>query len=383
MSDPDADRAAMPRPPSPVRDRQRREPRSPKTPQTPTRAISLPASESSRSASQAWSHSSGVLSVATKLELIRISGKNCWACTTADPQACHVLGKRDTQDNLWAHLGLINYSLRSLSNAILLCASCHGQFDRDNDPGFLLVPTDLDFFIEFEKADRIRRQAGRWPPGRQMPTSGMYKEYLESSGKGDAGYTPMFLKHYLLAGSGVTPEMLRLTAPKYWQGAPAAALRRCIMALGSGRIVALGHQVTQLETLRNLYFSPIEGASAINVHSCDLEPQLDPPQFQDQPAQNPDLEEPKSEPDSEDQDSDPESDHDTYGPHSKEPDFNPNRQHDNRKRQGKGRNQQGSRKQAKHAPGATRHATGENWALGPSATTQDAILRYSPIFARG
>jgi len=35
-------------------------------------------------------------------------------------------------------------------NAILLCANCHTEFD-DSIPGFIVLPTNLDFFIEYEE----------------------------------------------------------------------------------------------------------------------------------------------------------------------------------------------------------------------------------------
>jgi HNH endonuclease len=37
-------------------------------------------------------------------------------------------------------------------NVILLCANCHTEFD-DSIPGFIDLPTNLDFFIEYEERD--------------------------------------------------------------------------------------------------------------------------------------------------------------------------------------------------------------------------------------
>ncbi|KAJ5937065.1 hypothetical protein N7466_003515 [Penicillium verhagenii] len=353
----------------------------PSSPKTPTMEISSPASKSSWAFSQPCSGSSGGLSETLRLELIRISGDLCWACSSYGTQVCQVFRERDTRDDLWAHMGLMNYSPHSLANAILLCPACHMHFDRDNDPAFLLVPTDLDYFIRFEQDDRIRRQEVGWPPGRQIPTSAMYTAYLESSGKGREGYTPVFLKYYL---HNMAPPPY-LTLPKYWQGAPAAVLQRCIMALGSGRIVSLGHQVAQLETLRNLYFSPIEGTLPIDLHDYNLPPQANPPQYEDPPAPNPPLSEQTSDCEIRSSDSQPEADPDTQVPDAKDPDFNPENhsRHNNRKRKGKDTSAQGTRKHAKRGTGPTSYHSGrENWVLGPMATSEDAILRYSPIFAR-
>jgi hypothetical protein len=44
--------------------------------------------------------------------------------------------------------------LTSPINAIPLCPLCRTQFDLANDPGFVFFPSDLEFFINFELADR-------------------------------------------------------------------------------------------------------------------------------------------------------------------------------------------------------------------------------------
>ncbi|KAJ5937029.1 hypothetical protein N7466_003479 [Penicillium verhagenii] len=185
--------------------------------------------------------------------------------------------------------------------------------------------------------------------------------------------TPVFLKHFL-HNTAPPPE---LTLPKYWQGAPAAALRRCIMALGSGRILSLGPKVAQLETLRNLYFSPIEGAEPIPLHTFNVAPQANPPQYEDPVPLNPPLSseifdcEIKSS-DSSESDSEPKPDPDTQAPDAKDPDFNPE---NTRKRKGKSTSTQGARKYPKRDTTSYYSCHG-NWALGPMATSQDAILRY-------
>lgn len=42
------------------------------------------------------------------------------------------------------------------SNAILLCPLCHVQFDRPN-PGLVIVPADLPWFVQWERRDRKHR----------------------------------------------------------------------------------------------------------------------------------------------------------------------------------------------------------------------------------
>lgn len=43
-------------------------------------------------------------------------------------------------------------------NAIPLRPTCHCQFDLASDPGFVFIPTDLQYFIQFELEDRQRRR---------------------------------------------------------------------------------------------------------------------------------------------------------------------------------------------------------------------------------
>ncbi|KAL4896613.1 hypothetical protein BDV59DRAFT_109786 [Aspergillus ambiguus] len=64
----------------------------------------------------------------------------------------------------------------------------------------------------------------------------------------------IFLKNYLLGGRFIA-QQFGLTQPKSWHGAPMATLRRAILALGSGGVYGMDQSVvTQLETLRRLYF---------------------------------------------------------------------------------------------------------------------------------
>lgn len=92
------------------------------------------------------------------MELKRIAGENCWACSSEPAQICPVVAKEDPQvgkqsllacldyDNniqarFWAEKGLINFSLVSAMNAIPLCPLCHYQFDLALDLGFVFYST--------------------------------------------------------------------------------------------------------------------------------------------------------------------------------------------------------------------------------------------------
>ncbi|CAG8899459.1 unnamed protein product [Penicillium egyptiacum] len=205
---------------------------------------------------------SDVFSAATKLEIKRLSGDSCWACETESPQIAYVIAKEDKQIPLWSTEGLLTFSLTSAANGIPLCPTCHVEFDRFDDPGFVFIPADLQYFIDFELKDSEKRalaaREGNILP-REVPTSTLYRDHLFEQGiisdRATSGlYQPIFLKKYLLGGR-FSPEEFGLAEPKHWHGAPLATLRRGILALGSGRICGINlATVTQLEMLRNLYF---------------------------------------------------------------------------------------------------------------------------------
>ncbi|KAL3463725.1 hypothetical protein BJX64DRAFT_256764 [Aspergillus heterothallicus] len=201
-------------------------------------------------------------SAATRLEVNRLSGDACWACGTLAPQIAHVIGKEDNQVPLWIEMSLLNFSLTSANNGIPLCPTCHIEFDRSEDPGFIFLPVDIPFFIEFELRDRERRAVAERDGKivqREVPTNIMYVDHLIRQGRLPEGssrglYQPIFLKQYLLGGR-VSLEDLGLLETKQWHGAPMASLRRGILALGSGRICTVDETtVNDLQRLRDLYF---------------------------------------------------------------------------------------------------------------------------------
>ncbi|KAL4798691.1 hypothetical protein BDV19DRAFT_386166 [Aspergillus venezuelensis] len=205
---------------------------------------------------------SDAFSAATRLEVKRLSGDACWACGTLAPIIAHVIGKEDNQVSLWIDMSLLNFSLASADNGIPLCPTCHTEFDRSEDPGFIFLPVDIPFFIEFELQDQERRAVAERDGKivrREVPTNIMYIDHLIHQRRlpeGSTGglYQPIFLRQYLLGGR-VSPEDLGLLETKQWHGAPMASLRRGIMALGSGRICTVDETtVKDLQRLRDLYF---------------------------------------------------------------------------------------------------------------------------------
>lgn len=239
---------------------------------------------------------SGIFSVATEAEVRRLAGNRCWVCHSMEPEICHVIETEDKQVrdgiiagssriwltivgqvDLWLDAGLVHFGLTSAANGIPLCGNCHSQFDRAHDPGFVFIPTDLQYFINFELEDRKRRSTSNIA-SRQVPTGAMYRDHLIKEKKipDDATgglYRPIFLKEYLLPGI-ISVEDLGITTPKQWHGAPIATLRRGILALGSGRITSLDKAtVNQVQMLRDLYFRPAEDNS-VNIRSSLFPPDL-------------------------------------------------------------------------------------------------------------
>lgn len=216
---------------------------------------------SSAGSSGASSFKSSAFSETTKLRVKEKDGDQCWACGSTPVQICHVIAQEDQQAELWQEFGLLDFPLSSDINAISLCPTCHYQFNCSWDPGFIFIPTDLQFFIRFELEDRERRKISDKRGNildREVPTSEIYKQYQVTSGviTPDAiggQYRPTFLKSYLHNGRLPYDPVEYLSTPKEWHGAPLACLRRCFHLLGSPRLLDKQTRV-ELGQLRDLYF---------------------------------------------------------------------------------------------------------------------------------
>ena len=100
------------------------------------------------------------------------------------------------------------------------------------DPGFVFVPTDIGYSIEFKRNDRERRRKLREVQGnasqREFPTASQYKEHQVAQGliRPDAVgglYQPIFLKsfmHPICLPFDISPY---LNHPRPWNGARAAS----------------------------------------------------------------------------------------------------------------------------------------------------------------
>lgn len=158
---------------------------------------------------------------------------------------------------MYRQAGLIAFeSLADVQNAVTLCPTCHREFDDTQCPGFIFFPSDLQFFIDFERQDYERR--GRWArngydtPTRVCPSAGQY----------ETGRSPLYnrivLQNYLPRLGSETSDMTGLLPPRSWHGSPMAALMRAFLILGSPVLAGAipQEQRALLRELQDLYLRP-------------------------------------------------------------------------------------------------------------------------------
>ena len=227
--------------------------------------------------SQSQSAASSAFSETTKLEALRLSGPNCWSCSSSDPDLAHVVSQKDGQvcvllplaqywltslkTPLWEQAVLFPFSYKAVTNFIPLCPVCHRAFDCSDDPCYVFLPSDLQFFIKWEIDDQHRRSQGVLPrhsivPGVEQYRNHQLSKHLISNDANGGLYCSYFLKDYLHGGHCPTNLLREFAKPRTWHGHPLAAIRRGIAILGSGRCYVLDQStIDQLTTLRRLYFN--------------------------------------------------------------------------------------------------------------------------------
>lgn len=88
--------------------------------------------------------------------------------------------------------------VKSYINGFPLCPTCHANFDTMVEPGFILIPTDINYFSKFEGNNCNRRQRA-WEihgktPRREFPTAAQYKDHQTAQLRGL--YTQMRLEAF-------------------------------------------------------------------------------------------------------------------------------------------------------------------------------------------
>jgi len=214
---------------------------------------------SSRSSNRSSSNSFGETS---KYEIKSSSGQRCWICQSRPTQACHVITKGDEivfelfkSRNLLPDL----FNLSSVSNGISLCPTCHVNFDAYHDPGFVILPSNLQYFIDFEVANYSQREAsalrGVAEP-RTTPSAADYLAYqiqqreIDTRAKSGSYLAIVFHDYSPFLPLG------KLTA-KEWPGHPLTMIRRGLIALGTARVENWPQDLrSELLKLQELYARP-------------------------------------------------------------------------------------------------------------------------------
>jgi hypothetical protein len=155
-----------------------------------------------------------------------------------------------------------------MHNAIPLCQLCHRNFDDPYDNSFFFVPSDLNYFVAFEKDDRKRRRR-LWRregslPDRICPTAETYKEHQIRQGKeAESGglYTRLVLRDYFARYAGrphFVPGLSEFGAEKSWSGSPMTALHRAVLTMKRLNISGIPQNIRDgLRELQDIYSEPL------------------------------------------------------------------------------------------------------------------------------
>ncbi|KAL9593164.1 MAG: hypothetical protein Q9219_007656 [cf. Caloplaca sp. 3 TL-2023] len=181
-------------------------------------------SDSKRTATTAFS--------ARAIRVIELDGEQCWHCTTTDYlEHAHILGRART--NILKKLqreGKTNLTdIHQAQNGMYLCVGCHRALDDHEDPGWVFVPANLDFFLQLERDDYRRRvqvfsRTGTFPV-RIPPTVEAYMETHQGH------YNAYILREYGPPNLTCHPGLSRYQSqPKVWHGDPMLGVYKAIKA---------------------------------------------------------------------------------------------------------------------------------------------------------
>ena len=200
-------------------------------------------------------------SVKEKVERLN-GGFQCWHCSAPKSQICHVIGRRERV--VRGNTKVVGYSaiadrtqlfqelqsqgrlsiqhLDQAENAIPLCALCHDALDEISSPGWVFIPTGIQYFLDFERRDYKRRRGIHELSGayavRVSPSPGQYLQHQRQDVEEDSQgglYACYVLRHYMGRIPGIAelqPGLSPYTKPKPWHGDPMAALSKAFKALG-------------------------------------------------------------------------------------------------------------------------------------------------------
>ncbi|CAI7634513.1 unnamed protein product [Penicillium pancosmium] len=182
----------------------------------------------------------------------------CWACEMRypPPHHCHVIAICDQQPERWMDANAFprNFTKKDSSNGVKLCPNCHALFDDAYNPLFVFFPTDLQYFIDYEKRNAKERNTEGYGGSRRVPTAIEYRQYQEDRGDLALGRKGgLYFRTFLTA---TAPEDYpRFSRYKTWHGEPIYAIRRAIHLLGTPQANLLPSKFRQrLLELYELYF---------------------------------------------------------------------------------------------------------------------------------
>ncbi|EPS35552.1 hypothetical protein H072_11055 [Dactylellina haptotyla CBS 200.50] len=219
---------------------------------TPDDTSSQTSSYSGRSTSSKASVSSdkSKFSERTKWEVEQLSDDSCWVCgnerTSLD--VCHVIARKDPGFSDISSRGIVPFEHRGdKSNAIPLCKRCHDGFDSVR-PQVIILPVDLDYFLDFELRDyKERSETMHTQPRRRITPSGdhyrahllnsrpksiepKYLNELEDSELA-GGLYQIYLREDILGTRRNPIPLGRYDEPRIWHGSPTALIIHASRAL--------------------------------------------------------------------------------------------------------------------------------------------------------
>ena len=164
-------------------------------------------------------------------------------------------------------------ALGDYRNAAVLCGSCHNHFDRTSGCGWIFLPTEMQWIIEWEDKDYDKRldifdKTGKVVE-RTYPDEEDYEHYTRESGQlrdPDDGLIRGGLYYSYILEEMFPPVMMKALkergmkvpgimpgGPKRWHGAPMAAINRGFVVTGAPEMKLPRKEWEQLRTLQRLY----------------------------------------------------------------------------------------------------------------------------------
>ncbi|KAL9028871.1 MAG: hypothetical protein Q9196_002818, partial [Gyalolechia fulgens] len=167
-------------------------------------------------------------------------------------------------------------SLQQKENGMRLCTLCHPPLDSIELPSWVFVPSNLDFFITFERNDFTRRMSEYKTTGlfpiRRCPPIELYKN--TGGGLYDAY---MLRKHGPRNGNWRPGRSIYLPHSKGWHGDPMIALYKGFIVLGTRGLLL----PPKLRILSDLYMRNDQGPSEEAARSGPDDPEESPAEDMD------------------------------------------------------------------------------------------------------